>query len=58
MKNKLRAGIVLAVLAATIAAVTLNVSAAGNSGSTKRGWGFGDPNHTHSGPPGQSNHPK
>ncbi|HSX39317.1 MAG TPA: hypothetical protein VLI92_01880 [Candidatus Saccharimonadales bacterium] len=27
------------------------------SGDTRPGWGFGDKNHVHTGPPGQSNHP-
>jgi hypothetical protein len=27
-------------------------AAPGNSGDTKPGWGFGDKNHTHTGPPG------
>lgn len=31
--------------------------AQGNSGDTKPGWGFGDDNHVHTGPPGQSVHP-
>lgn len=30
---------------------------AGNSGLQKPGWGYGDPNHQHTGPPGQSVHP-
>jgi Spy/CpxP family protein refolding chaperone len=29
-------------------------AAAGNSGTTKPGWGYGDKNHVHTGPPGQS----
>lgn len=29
-------------------------AAPGNSGTTKPGWGFGDKNHIHVGPPGQS----
>ena len=43
-----------------LAAVVLlghNAFAAGNSGSTKPGWGFGDKNHIHTGPPGLSNRP-
>lgn len=29
----------------------------GKSGDTKPGWGYGDKNHTHTGPPGQSVRP-
>lgn len=32
-------------------------AARGNSGETKPGWGYGDKNHVHVGPPGQSVHP-
>lgn len=37
--------------------VAHQAAAAGNSGPTKPGWGYGDKNHTHTGPPGQSVHP-
>jgi len=40
-----------------IAAVVFSVGGAfaqSNSGGTRPGWGFGDTNHTHTGPPGQS----
>jgi hypothetical protein len=57
MTINFRAIVALAVV--VIAVVTLSASAlaAGNSGSTKPGWGFGDKNHVHTGPPGQSVHP-
>jgi len=32
---------------------TMNSSAVAASGGTRPGWGFGDKNHEHSGPPGQ-----
>ncbi len=50
------------VMAALAAAAFLMISSAfaapGNSGDTKPGWGYGDKNHTHTGPPGQSVSPK
>jgi hypothetical protein len=52
-----------AVIIGAIVAGSLAIGAAafaqgaGNSGNTKPGWGFGDKNHVHTGPPGQSVHP-
>jgi hypothetical protein len=49
-----------AVIIGAIVAGSLAIGAAafaqgnGNSGGTRPGWGFGDKNHTHTGPPGQS----
>ena len=46
----------LIVLATVAAAIVMMASAAlaapGNSGDTKPGWGYGDKNHVHTGPPG------
>lgn len=47
----------LAVVIALVAGIATTALAAGNSGSTKPGWGFGDTNHVHTGPPGQSVRP-
>jgi hypothetical protein len=50
--------IVLAlVAAAAVFVVTTALAAPGNSGDTKPGWGYGDNNHVHTGPPGQSVRP-
>jgi hypothetical protein len=58
MVLSLRSITILAVLAA---AVVISASAAfaapGNSGDTKPGWGYGDKNHVHTGPPGQTVQP-
>lgn len=59
MTINFRAIVALAVLA--VAVVTFSASALaqgnGNNGSTKPGWGYGDKNHVHTGPPGHSVHP-
>lgn len=34
-------------------ATTMNSRAVAASGGTRPGWGFGDKNHDHTGPPGQ-----
>ena len=51
----------LVVLATVIAGVVLTVGVAfaqGNSdNNTRPGWGYGDKNHVHTGPPGQSVRP-
>ena len=44
---------VLALLAAAAAIMAGSVLAK-SSGGTRPGWGFGDKNHTHTGPPGLS----
>jgi hypothetical protein len=46
------AGVVLASTGFAVSAF-----AAQNSGGTTPGWGFGDTNHVHTGPPGQSVRP-
>ncbi|MBI5127391.1 hypothetical protein HZA76_02950 [Candidatus Roizmanbacteria bacterium] len=53
--KKLRVLIVVGLLAAALALVGRSV-VAGNShsGGTRPGWGNGDDNHTHTGPPGNS----
>lgn len=57
MALNLRVLIVLATLIAGIVLTVGGVFAQGNSGSTKPGWGYGDQNHVHTGPPGQSVRP-
>lgn len=57
MTLNLRIFIVLAALIAGIVLAAGSVFAQGNSGSTKPGWGYGDQNHIHTGPPGQSVRP-
>lgn len=49
----------LAILGILIAAVVMLTGAAfaKGPGDTRPGWGFGDQNHVHTGPPGQSVHP-
>jgi hypothetical protein len=41
----------IAVAASLLVAGT---AAAANNGGTRPGWGYGDKNHVHTGPPGQS----
>ena len=48
---------IFSIIAAAIVLFTSVALAAGNSGTTKPGWGFGDKNHIHTGPPGHSVHP-
>jgi len=49
--------VTLAVIAAAVVMMAQVTLAAGNSGTTKPGWGKGDTNHVHTGPPGQSVRP-
>jgi hypothetical protein len=48
---------ILALAAGATLLVAGTAAAAGNSGTTKPGWGYGDKNHVHTGPPGQSVRP-
>jgi hypothetical protein len=48
--------IIVSILAVSVGAVASAVSAKDQDG-TKPGWGYGDPNHDHTGPPGQSVNP-
>ncbi len=57
MTVNFRAIVALAVVVVAAVTVATTAMAAGNSGTTKPGWGFGDKNHVHTGPPGQSVHP-
>jgi hypothetical protein len=54
LNTKLRIAVVIAILAVATVAVP---SALAKSSDTKPGWGNGDTNHVHLGPPGQSVHP-
>jgi hypothetical protein len=47
---------VLAMLAVAIA-ILAGSAFAKNDGGTRPGWGYGDKNHVHTGPPGQSVRP-
>ena len=58
MVLNIRTLVVLATLAAAaVMLVSTAFAAPGNSGETKPGWGKGDKNHVHTGPPGQSVRP-
>lgn len=57
MTINFRAIVALAVVAVAVVTLSASALAAGNSGTTKPGWGFGDKNHVHTGPPGHSVHP-
>lgn len=58
MAINLRIGLVVAMVLTTLAVLVGTAFAGpGNSGDTKPGWGFGDKNHVHTGPPGQTVHP-
>ncbi len=52
---------ITAVLVSLIASGVLFTQATSQAfakaGGTRPGWGFGDPNHEHTGPPGQSTAP-
>jgi hypothetical protein len=52
--KKLRIAVIIAVLAVVVVAVP---SALAKSSDPKPGWGNGDTNHVHVGPPGSSVHP-
>lgn len=56
-KLSLRFVAIALVLAITGVAVASAANAAKPQGDTRPGWGFGDKNHTHTGPPGQSVRP-
>ncbi len=47
----------LGITVASIAVVSGVAIAAKPTGNTRPGWGFGDKNHVHTGPPGQSVRP-
>ncbi len=47
----------LAVTVASVAVISGVAIAAKPDGNTRPGWGFGDRNHVHTGPPGQSVRP-
>lgn len=49
--------IVFSIVAAAVVVMASAALAKGNMGGTRPGWGFGDKNHVHTGPPGQSVHP-
>jgi hypothetical protein len=48
---------VVMILALSFVVLSTDALAKSNNGTTKPGWGFGDVNHIHTGPPGQSVHP-
>ena len=54
--SRARIGVIAAiVVAATVVSVGANAAQKASS-STRPGWGYGDKNHVHTGPPGQSVH--
>lgn len=58
MAINLRIGLVVAMIFATLAVLAGTAFAGpGKSGDTKPGWGHGDKNHVHTGPPGQTVRP-
>lgn len=56
MVLNLRILLVLATIAAAVVFMATGVLAK-NDGGTRPGWGHGDKNHVHTGPPGQSVRP-
>ena len=53
----LKMALVVLMIMAALATVAGNVLAKKNDDGSRPGWGHGDKNHTHTGPPGQSVHP-
>lgn len=56
MAINIRALFVLAIIAAAVVFMAHSAFAK-TTGGTRPGWGFGDTNHVHTGPPGQSVRP-
>lgn len=56
MALSVRIGLVLALLAAAIIFISQSALAKANGGD-RPGWGYGDKNHNHTGPPGLSVRP-
>jgi hypothetical protein len=54
MKNKTRISIVLTLFVCSLALVAHSAFAAKPKSLVRRGWGFGDANHIHTGPGGQT----
>ena len=57
MTKTVKAIAATAVVVATVAGISGAAFAAQNAGGTRPGNGFGDKNHVHTGPPGQSVRP-
>lgn len=57
MRFKVRALVVVAVIAIAVITMGTTALAAGKSQTTKPGWGNGDKHHVHTGPPGHSVRP-
>ena len=57
MSTKLKIVLSVFIVAAVMATTTYAANAAQGSAHTTPGWGFGDKNHVHVGPPGHSVHP-
>ena len=51
-----KVAVAVGVVGATMA-IAASAFAAKPTDNTRPGWGFGDKNHVHTGPPGQSVHP-
>ena len=52
MKTKI--GVIVSILVAVVVLGTTAYAASAAKGGTRPGWGYGDKNHVHTGPPGQS----
>lgn len=57
MTLNFRVAIIATIIATSFALASYAVYAQGNSSGSRPGWGFGDTNHVHTGPPGSSVHP-
>ncbi|MBW3538353.1 hypothetical protein KY386_02580 [Candidatus Parcubacteria bacterium] len=54
MKSKLKVTAVAALMAVGVGLVATSAVSARHQDEARPGWGFGDRNHVHTGPPGQS----
>ncbi len=57
MKKGLLGIVAVAAFVMLSSAFAVNTYAARKEGNTRPGWGYGDKNHVHTGPPGQSVRP-
>lgn len=57
MVNSVRIFVVVATVVVSGVLLSQTALAQGNSNNNRPGWGHGDKNHHHSGPPGHSVHP-
>ena len=57
MTTTVKALVAGAAIVITVAGASGAAFAAKKADNTRPGWGYGDKNHVHTGPPGQSVHP-